>query len=119
MRNRSLPFKNNAPFTNCISKIDNVLIHNAEDLDVVMPMYNLLECSKNYKKTTRSLWNHYRDEPNNPHAADYNADPITNFASFKYKTNITGKTSNANQENSKTLSKEIKRLRKILKLLFR
>ena len=42
-RNKFLAFKNNASFTNCISKINNVLIDNAEDLDVVMPMYNLLE----------------------------------------------------------------------------
>ena len=48
-RNRFLAFKNNAPFTNCISKI-NVLIDNAEDLDVVMPMYNLLEYSKSRKR---------------------------------------------------------------------
>ena len=53
--NRFLAFKNNAPFTNCISKINNVLIDNAEDLDVVMLMYNLLEYSKNYRKTTGSL----------------------------------------------------------------
>ena len=46
-KNRFLAFKNNAPFTNCISKINNVLIDNAEDLDIVMPMYNLLEYSKN------------------------------------------------------------------------
>ena len=50
---KKLFFKNNAPFTNCISKINGVKIHNAEDLDVVMPMYNLLEYSKNYKKTKR------------------------------------------------------------------
>ena len=47
---KKLVFKNNAPFINCISKIDGVKIDNAEDLDVVMPMYNLLEYSKNYKK---------------------------------------------------------------------
>ena len=57
-------FKNNAPFINCISKINGVKIDNAEDLDVVMSMYNLLEYSKNYKKTTGSLLNYYRDEPN-------------------------------------------------------
>ena len=74
--------------------MNNVLIDNAEDLDVVMPMYN-------YRKTTGSLWNYQRDEPNNPTAVDYSADPITNFESFKYKrkSSITGKTSNANQEN--------------------
>ena len=57
VRNRFLTFKNNAPFTNYISRINNVLINNAEDLDVVMPMYNLLEHSKNYRKTLGSWWN--------------------------------------------------------------
>ena len=61
VRNRLLAFKNNALFTNCISKINNVLIDNAEDLDVLMPKYNLVEYSKNYRKTTGSLWNYYRD----------------------------------------------------------
>ena len=49
-RNKAVAFKNNAPFINCISKINGVKIDNAEDLDVVIPMYNLLEYSKNYKK---------------------------------------------------------------------
>ena len=105
-RNRFLAFKNNAPFTNCISKINNVLIDNTEDLYILMSMYNLLEYSKNDRKTTGSFWNYYRDEPNNPPLNDddpptinYNADPITNSESFKYKSSITGKTSNANQEN--------------------
>ena len=44
----NLILKNNAPFINCISKINNVLIHNAEDLHIVMSMYNLIEYSKNY-----------------------------------------------------------------------
>ena len=57
-RNRFWAFKNNAPFTNCISKINNILIDNAEDLDIVMPMYNLLAYSKNDRKTTGSLWNY-------------------------------------------------------------
>ena len=103
---RFLAFKNNASFTNCISKINNVLIDNVEDLDIVMPMYNLLEYRKNYRKTTGSFWNYYRDESNNPPlndddppAINYNADLITNSKSFKYKSSITGKTSNANQEN--------------------
>ena len=99
VRNRFLAFKNNAPFTNCISKINNVLIDNAEDLDVVMPMYNLLEYSKNYRKTTVSLWNYYRDEPSDFPANNCNGNPVTSSASFKYKTSITRKTSNANQEN--------------------
>ena len=64
-RNKTVAFKNNAPFINCISKTNGIKIFNAEDLDIVMPMYNLLEYSKNYKKTTGSLWNYYRDEPSN------------------------------------------------------
>ena len=65
-RNRFLAFKNNDPFTSCISKINNVLTDNAEDLDIVMPMYNVLEYNKNYRKITGSFWNYYRDEANNP-----------------------------------------------------
>ena len=83
-RNKAVAFKNNAPFINCISKINGVQIDNAEDLDVVMPMYNLLEYSKNYRKTTGSLWNYYRDEPSNPLSS--------NSESFKYKTSITENT---------------------------
>ena len=85
-RNKSVAFKNNAPFINCISKINGIKIDNAEDLDVVMPMYNLLEYSKNYRKTTGSLWNYYRDKPSNPLSS--------NSESFKYKTSTTGNTYN-------------------------
>ena len=73
-----------------------------------MPMYSLLEYKKNFRKTTNSLWNYYRDEPNNfllagnPATINYNADPITNSASFKYKTSITGKTSNENKKNGES-----------------
>ena len=70
-RSRFLAFKNNAPFTNCLSKINNVLIDNSEDLDFVMPMYNLLEYSRSYRKTIWCLWNYYRDESNNPPVNDY------------------------------------------------
>ena len=47
IKNRPLAFKNNVPFVSCISKINGALIENAEDSDIVMPMYNLLEYSKN------------------------------------------------------------------------
>ena len=81
-----MAFKNNESFTSCISKISGVQTDKAEDLDVVMPMYNLLEYSKNYRKTTGSLWNYYRDEPSDPLSSD--------SESFKYKTSITGNTYN-------------------------
>ena len=69
-RNKSVAFKNNAPFINCISKINGVKIDNAEDLDVVMPMYHLLEYSKNYRKKTGSLWNYYKNEPSDILSSD-------------------------------------------------
>ena len=68
--NKPFVFKNNAPFISCILKINSVLIDNAEDLDFVMPMYNLIEYKKNYRKTTGSLWNYYRDEPDNDEIRD-------------------------------------------------
>ena len=95
--NKYIAFKTNAPFINCILKIIGVKVDNAEDLDIVIPMYNLLECSKNYKKTTASLWNYYRDEPSNPLSS--------NSESFKYKTSIVGKTPEDN--NSLTNAKVV------------
>ena len=85
---KKLVFKNNAPFINCISKINGVEIDNAEDLDVVMPMYNLLEYSKNYKKTTGSLWNYYRDQPNSTIDDNNIIHSILNSESFDYKANF-------------------------------
>ena len=86
---KKLIFKNNAPFINCTSKISGIKIDNAEDLDVVMPMYNLLENSKNYRKATGSLWNYYRDEPNGGvnNGITYS---IMGSKSFDYKANFIG-----------------------------
>ena len=72
-----------------------MLIDNAEDLDVVMPMYNLLQYSKNYRKTTGSLWNYYRDELSDD--TNYNISPnknVVNSECFKYKTSIKRSTYN-------------------------
>ena len=63
-RDKVVIFKNCAPFTNCISEINNTQVDNAEDIDIVMPMYNLIEYSENYAKTSGSLWQYYRDQPN-------------------------------------------------------
>ena len=59
--NRKVIFKNSAPFTNCISEINNTQIDNAKDIDIVMPMYNLIEYSDNYGKTSGSLWECCKD----------------------------------------------------------
>ena len=63
-RYKGVAFKNCAPFTKCISRINNADIDNAHDIDIVMPMYNLIEYSDNYSKTSGSLWQYYKDDPN-------------------------------------------------------
>ena len=100
MYDKKLALKNNAPFTSCISKINNTFIDNAEYLDIVMPMYNLLEYSKNYRKTARSFWNYCRDEPNNGIGGENNNInySIKDSKSFDYKTSITGKLEGNNTE---------------------
>ena len=60
-RNKKLTFKNIAPFRSWISKINNTFADNAEDLYIVMSIYNLIEYSENYSMTSGSLWVYYRD----------------------------------------------------------
>ena len=97
-KNRPLAFKNNAPFIGYISKINNTLIGNAEDLDVAIPMYNLIEYSKIYRKITVSLWNYYRDELSNDTNDNNNPNKnVINSESFKYKSSITGSTYNVDK----------------------
>ena len=94
-QNRPLIIKNNAPLVPCITRINGELIEDADDLDIVMPMYNLLEYSKNYRKTIGSLYNYYRDELNN--GADNNNFANNNVVSsntFNYKNEIIGNTYN-------------------------
>ena len=99
---KKLAFKSNAPFISCISKINNTFIDNAEDLNVVMPLYNLVQYSKNYTRTTGSLWNYYRDEPNSGAEGNVNYS-IKGSKSFGYKTSITEKleSNNTEKENIK------------------
>ena len=81
---KELTLKNNAPFVSCILKINNTLIDNAEDLDVVI---------KNYRKTTESVWNYYRDKANEESAGGGNGASkysIRKSKSFDHKINITG-----------------------------
>ena len=94
-RNRPLILKNNVPFVSCITRINGELIEDADDLDIVLSMYNLLKYSKNYRKTIGSLYNYYRDELSDD-ADDNNFDNIKviNSNTFKYKNKIIGKTYN-------------------------
>ena len=86
-------FKNCAPFTSCMSKINSEQIDNAEYIDIVMPMYNLIEYSDNYSKTFGSLWQYCKDIP----AADddgniINFNGANNTDSFNFKNKLTGQT---------------------------
>ena len=93
-RNRPLILKNNAPFVSCIARINGELIEDADDLDKVIPMYNLLEYSKNYRKTIGSLYNYYRDELTNDDNDNFSNINVVNSEAFKYKNKITGNTYN-------------------------
>ena len=80
-RNKGVTVKNCAPFTKCVSRINNTDIDNVHNIDIVMPMYNLFEYSDIYSKTSGSLWQYYKDDPN---------DNLTDSESFKSKVKITG-----------------------------
>ena len=54
-------FKNCAPFTKCVTKIDAIAVDDAEDLDLIMLMYNLIEYSSNYSERTGSIWFYSKD----------------------------------------------------------
>ena len=109
---KKLAFKHNAPFVSCISKINNTLINNAEDLDIVMAMYNLLEYSKSYSKTTGSFWNYDKDEPNSGVGAANNSInySIKDSKSFGYKTSITEKLERNNTEKEVEIVEPLKHL---------
>ena len=94
-QNKPVILKNNAPFVSCVTRINGELIEDADDLDIVMPMHNLLEYSKNYRKTIGSLHNYYRDElkddGDNNNFANNN---VVSSNSFQYKNKIIGNTYN-------------------------
>ena len=100
-RDKGVAFKNRAPFTSCKSDINNVEIDYCQDIDIVMPMYNLIEYSDNYAKTSGSLWQYYRGEPN---------DNLANSKSFKSKIKITEKTPNNGKEKDVEITVPLKYL---------
>ena len=94
-RDKGVAFKNCAPFINCVTEINNTDLDNAKDLDIVMPMYKLIEYSDNFAKISGSLWQYYRDEPNGN---------LADSESFKSKIKITGTTpDNGNEKDVKIM----------------
>ena len=92
-RNKKVIFTNCAPFTNCVSKIKNTQIDNAGYIDIVIPMYNLIEYSDNYSKTSASLRQYCKEIPtvdDDGDIADFNGANATDL--FNCKTKIAGQT---------------------------
>ena len=99
--NKKVIFKKCAPFTKCISKIDNSQIDNAEYIDIIMPMYNLIEYSDNYSKTSGSLWQYCKEilaVNDNGNIVDFNIANATD--SFNFKTKITDQTADNNNKGN-------------------
>ena len=93
--NKKVIFKNCAPFTNCISEIINAKVDNPKDIDIVMPMYNLIEYNNNYAKTSGSLWQYCKAIPavnNNNAIVDFTENNLTD--SFNFKAKISCQTGN-------------------------
>ena len=89
--NKKVIFKNCAPCTNCISEINNTQVDNAKEIDIVMPIYNLIEYSDNYSKTSESLWQYCKDIPavdNNNAVVNFSENNLTD--SFDFKAKMTG-----------------------------
>ena len=93
--NKRVIFKNCAPLTDCISKTNNTQVDNSNDIDIVILMYNFIEYSNNYSKTSESLWQYCKEIPavnTNGDTIDFNGANATD--SFNFKTKITGQTGN-------------------------
>ena len=116
--NKKVIFKNCAPFTNCISKINNTQIDNVEYVHIVMPMYNVIEYSDSYSKISGSLWQYCREIP----AAD-DADNIVHINganatdSFNFPTKITGQTNNKGRIDNVEIIAPLKYLRNFWRTL--
>ena len=91
--NNKLAFKNCAPFTRCVLQINDEHVEDAEDLDIIMHMYNLLEYSDNYEESSGSLYQFKRDEQNLNNDGNIVNVPDAS-SSFKYKSNLLGKANN-------------------------
>ena len=88
--NTRVAFKNCAPFTKCITHINDEDIDGANNIDIIMPMNNLIEYSYNYSDTSGSLWQFKRDESPVTNAGNPDNNSVDNSTSFKYKSSSIG-----------------------------
>ena len=120
--NKKVVFKNCTPFTDCISKTNNIQIVNGKKVVVVMLMYNLIECRDNHWKTSGSLWKYYKDEA----SLGNNSDSIVDFTganhmnnSSKFKQKVTGEAVVNDRKNYKIMAslKYVSTFRELLESL--
>ena len=117
-RNKKVIANNCAPFTNCISEMNNTQIENAKDIDIVMPMHNLIEYSDNYSKTSGSLWKYCKDistVSNNGDIVNFNGANATD--SFSSKAKIIAQSDNDGEINNIEIIIPLKYLSNFLRTL--
>ena len=101
--NTNVAFKNCAPFTRCVTHVNDEHVETAENLDIIMPMYNLIEYSDNYADSSGSLYQFKRDKSPMNDAGNPNNVALDNSTSFKYKASLLGKATDADG-NDKSLN---------------
>ena len=95
----NVAFKNGAPLTRCVTHINDEHVETAENLDIIMPVYNLIEYSDNYADSSGSLYQFKRDESPMNDAENPNSVALDNSTSFKYKASILGKATDADSND--------------------
>ena len=100
----NVAFKNCAPFTRCVTHINDEHVETAENFDIIMPMSNLIKYSDNYVDSSGSLYQFKRDESSMNDAGNILNVALDNSTSFKYKASLLGKATDADG-NDRSLKK--------------
>ena len=117
--NTNVTFKNCAPFTRCVTHINDEHVETAENLDIIMPMYNLIEYSDNYADSSGSLYHFKRDESPMNDAGNPNSVALDNSTSFKYKESILRKATDSDGNDRSLKNAKIVAPLKYLSIFFR
>ena len=97
--NTNVAFKNCAPFTRCVTHINDEHVDTAENLDIIMPMHNLIEYSDNYADSYESLYQFKRDESPMNNVGNLLNVGLDNSTSLKYKVSLLGKATDADGDD--------------------
>ena len=117
--NTNVVFKSFAPFTRCVTHISDEHVETAKNLDIILPMYNLLEYSDNYVDSSGSLYKFKRDESSMNDAENSLNVTLDNSTSFKYKASLLGKATDADGNDRSFKNTKIVVPLKYLSIFFR